>query len=350
MIRRGFGLVVTARLCFLLLSSMKQELQNINAILGDACKSGPISYCDFIEIALYHPEYGYYKAAKNRVGRSADRDFYTAESLGSVFSELVVAASVELLGFDAASASFVEIAAEPETSLLSQLSTQPFKDSAVLRLGDLIDIKGPVVIFANEWLDALPFHRLLFKDGKWQERGVSMIDGTLREVLLPEFTEPLAAESHRLPPSAPEGYQFDWPLAAEHALSALLKQDWHGILLLFDYGKPWEELLQNCPAGTARTYYKHKTGTDLLQNPGHTDITCDICWTPLQQTCEAAGLDTIRLESQEAFFVQRAAKAAEAIVCESAGQFSTRRQTLMELIHPAHMGRKFQVLSARRSG
>ncbi|NCG08623.1 MAG: hypothetical protein GWO81_03495 [Verrucomicrobia bacterium] len=46
--------------------------------------------------------------------------------------------------------------------------------------------------------------------------------------------------------------------------------------------------------------------------------------------------------------MQRAQTAAEAIVMESAGQFSPRRQTLMELIHPAHMGRKFQVLTAKR--
>ena len=328
---------------------MKEESQNINAILEDACKEGPINYCDFIDIVLYHPEYGYYQTEGNRVGRSAGSDFYTAESLGSVFSELVVAAAKELLDTDPKAVRFVEIAAEPGSSLITPLKDNPFKDAHTIRLGDAVEIEGPVVIFANEWLDALPFHRLCFTKDRWRERGVEMHQGNLRETLLPGLSKPLIKESHRLPKVAPEGYQLDWPLAAEKALNKLLKQNWHGLLLLFDYGKPWEELLQNCPEGTARTYYKHKAGIDLLQKPGHSDITCDLCWTALQVACEAAGLKDIRLESQEAFFVQRAAKAAEAIVNEHAGEFSMRRQTLMQLIHPAHMGRKFQVLSALRT-
>jgi SAM-dependent MidA family methyltransferase len=42
--------------------------------------------------------------------------------------------------------------------------------------------------------------------------------------------------------------------------------------------------------------------------------------------------------------VKRAAQTAECIVRAKAGQFSADRQTLMELIHPANMGQRFQVL------
>jgi SAM-dependent MidA family methyltransferase len=327
---------------------MNEESENINAIFAEACENRPISYRDYIDIALYHPNYGYYTAKADRVGRQIGADFYTAESLGSVFSELVVAGALKLLDSDAGQATFMEIAAEPEKALLQNMPDHPFKDAKTIRLGDPIQAESTVVIFANEWLDALPFHRLLFTNGKWRERGVEMQDGALREVLLSELSAPLAAEASRLPEKAPEGYQFDWPLDSEKALDQLLQQNWQGLLLLFDYGKPWQELLQNCPSGTARTYQKHKPGTDLLQNPGLADITCDVCWTALEDLCTSAGLKEISLESQEAFFVQRAASAAEAIVRESAGQFSPRRQTLTELIHPAHMGRKFQVLSALR--
>jgi SAM-dependent MidA family methyltransferase len=331
-----------------LLSSMNEESQNINGILERAASNGPISYRDYIEIALYHPACGYYSAKTERVGRKANTDFYTAESLGAVFSELVVSGVEALMGKESAEATFVEIAAEPERALLQYLPNHPFKDSRTIRLGEAISAEGPVVLFANEWLDALPFHRLTFIDAKWQERGVAIKDNTLEEVLLPDLSPAVAAQAQRLPDNATEGYCFDWPLDAEKAFSRLIKQDWQGLLVFFDYGKPWQELLQNCPAGTARTYYKHQVGSDLLANPGKADITCDICWSALQDACVAAGLDEVSLESQEAFFVQRAQAAASAIVRESAGQFSPRRQTLMELIHPAHMGRKFQVLTAIR--
>ncbi|MFO8027094.1 MAG: hypothetical protein R6U56_05480, partial [Opitutales bacterium] len=83
---------------------------------------------------------------------------------------------------------------------------------------------------------------------------------------------------------------------------------------------------------------------DLLDRPGEKDITCDICWTSLEAQLREAGFAQTTLESQESFLVKRAAETAERIVAGSAGQFSADRQTLMELIHPANMGQRFQVL------
>lgn len=331
---------------------MNEVSQNINAILADLAKDSPISYRDFIECALYHPNCGYYRKDEARVGRSPKTDFYTAESLGSVFSELVLGGIQEIIGETFAQHHFVEIAAEPETGLLQRLNPNKFPSlsASTIRCGDPIQINNtaPSIIFANEWLDALPFHRLIFTNGKWQERGVSIAHDTPQEVLLNELSAQVASEAHRLPANAPEGYCLDWPLEAENALKNLFAQFWHGLLIFFDYGKAWTDLIENCPAGTARTYFKHKAGNDLLENIGSADITCDVCWTPLQTICQSH-CHTVQLESQEAFFVQRGHRVAESIVTESAGQFSPRRQTLMELIHPAHMGRKFQVLWAQRN-
>ena len=208
---------------------------------------------------------------------------------------------------------------------------------------------GPVVLFANEWLDALPFHRLIFRDGAWRERGVQVApDGTLHEVLLPHLSAPVAAAATRLPAHSSEGYELDWPLAAEAALGQLLAQEWSGLLLFFDYGKTWQVLIESRPSGTARTYHQHQQANDLLARPGQQDITCDVCWDPLiEQLCTAA-CTAVTLESQEAFFVKRASRAAEAIVRDAAWNFSEARQTLMELIHPAHMGQRFQTLWALR--
>ena len=59
-------------------------------ILRERCSTVPISYRDFIELALYHPQVGYYSTNRSRVGPSRNNDFYTAESLGTVFSQLVI--------------------------------------------------------------------------------------------------------------------------------------------------------------------------------------------------------------------------------------------------------------------
>lgn len=312
----------------------------------EACSNGPISYRDYIDIVLYADEFGYYKRDRQRVGRNQTTDFYTAESLGPVFAQLVTTAAEDLLGKSiAANSTFIEIAAEPGTELLSHLEKHPFTDSRVIRHGKPIRADGPVVLFANEWLDALPFHRLVFKNGKWHERGVNADEaGALSEELLDHLTEAVAAMSDRLPKEAPEGYQLDLPLLAEAAIRDLLAQNWTGLILLFDYGKSWQSLITDCPAGTARTYQKHRQGNDLLDSPGAKDITCDLCWDPLVELFKQADLQSVTLESQEAFFVKRAQSAAETIVQSAMGGFSKEKQTLMELIHPTHMGQRFQAL------
>ena len=328
---------------------MSQVNASILEEIRQKCEDGPISYRDYIEIALYSEGFGYYKRDRARVGRSADRDFYTAESLGKVFAKLVTAAAEDLLPEGITEKStFIEIAAEPGRSLLDNLDTHPFAESQVLRLGDPIQANGPVVLFANEWLDALPFHRLVFQNGKWHERAVIFDGDGLAEVLLDDLSAPVAAAQGRLPEDIEESYQLDLPLEAEAALQRLIAQNWTGAILLFDYGKTWEALIQDCPSGTARTYFRHEQGHDLLETPGERDITCDVCWTPLLSQLEASGFESCTLESQESFLVKRAARGAESIITGTAGHFSADRQTLMELIHPANMGQRFQVLWAKK--
>ena len=314
--------------------------------LKTACANGPISYRDYIDLVLYADDCGYYKRGLKRVGRNRNTDFYTAESLGKVFTQLVTTAAMDLLGEEiAVKSAFIEIAAEPNAELLRHLEKNPFADSRVIRHGDPVNIQGSVVIFANEWLDALPFHRLIFQNGCWRERGVGMDEDLKRnEVLLDALTPEVAAIQNRLPKQAPEGYQLDLPLLAETVVANLLAQEWSGLFLLFDYGKSWQALTTDCPAGTARTYYQHTQDNDLLESPGSKDITCDICWDPLFERFNQAGLRSVTLESQEAFFVKRARRVAEAIVHDAAKNFSPAKQTLMELIHPTHMGQRFQVL------
>ncbi len=328
------------------LVDMSDEAQQLYERIRELCARGPISYRDYIDTVLYTPEHGYYKQASERVGRSSRHDFYTAESLGRVFAQLVTTAAADLLPEGLATKStFVEIAAEPGTSLISHLDSHPFAGERTIRQGDAIDLSDSIVLFANEWLDALPFHRLIFRDGQWRERGVQLNKGSiLEETLLNDLSPQVTSVADRLPEDIEDGYELDLPLEAENALSELISQDWTGLILFFDYGRTWPALLQDHPSGTARTYRNHVQGSDLLEAPGNCDITCDVNWTPLYEQMQAAGLERVTLENQESFLVQRAQRAAQSIVESSAGAFSADRQTLMELIHPANMGQRFQVL------
>lgn len=338
-----------------------EELRLINHLRSIAGDSGLISYKTFINEVLFAPEMGYYTKERRRVGRGPETDFYTAESLGPVFRKLVLAAIKKLLGDeDCGQYIFVEIGAEPGAGLLGEGDVRHygFQDVKVIRPGEAIEIPSKAVLFANELLDAQPFHRLVFKNGHWRELGVRIgsHSDALSEDFLPELSSGVKErlEKADLSDDVDEGYQLDLPLGAEGLLESITRQDWNGLIILFDYGFSWEDLIHNHPQGTARAYYKHKQHNDLLANISNQDITCHICWDPLTDILKTHRFKDITLQRQESFFVHNASAAIEEIINTKPGksdmrtEFNYDKQTLQELIYPGHMGHKFQVLWARR--
>lgn len=320
-------------------------------ILKQACSKSPMTYREFIEITLYQAEYGYYAQKKQRVGRSSQTDFYTSESLGTVFAELIINAAQNLLkNKDLSSYHFIEIGAEPESTLLGHLQEHPFKQQSVIRQSDPIKINDePIILFANEWLDALPFHRLIFLNGQWYEKAITLNSkNQLEEILLEKLSSPIQLIAQRLPQKIDNGYQIDLSPETQSQIKAIVDQKWSGLVMLFDYGKTWNEITSHMPNGSARTYFKHKQGTDLLYNIGNCDITFDICWDFIQEPFDKDKKVQSHLQSQEAFFVNHAQDSIKTILSQTQFTFSERKQTLLELIHPANMGQKFQTFYALR--
>jgi SAM-dependent MidA family methyltransferase len=198
------------------------------------------------------------------------------------------------------------------------------------------------VVFSNELFDAQPFHRYVFRRGWWQELGVALRGGRLEEV------EVGGGDDDALPRRAPDGYVLDAPWAAGKLAAEIARQPWSGAFIACDYGKSWRELIEATPAGTARAYFRHTQSNDLWARPGEQDLTCHICWDFLEQALTANGFSGVAVESQEAFFVRQAGPAIAAISGAEAARFSPRKLALMQLLHPAHLGQKFQVLRGRR--
>jgi SAM-dependent MidA family methyltransferase len=128
----------------------------------------------------------------------------------------------------------------------------------------------------------------------------------------------------------------------------IAEQSWSGLFVACDYGKSWQELTEACPAGTARAYFRHNQSNDLLARPGEQDLTCHVCWDWLATEIERHGLSAPRVESQESFFVHHAGHYIAEVSAAEAQRFSRRKASLMQLLHPAHLGQKFQVLHALR--
>ncbi len=319
-----------------------------------------LSFARFMELALYHEKTGYYTRPRRRIGRDPGTDFFTSSSVGPVFGELVTAACADLLGAPAAAASvFVEIGTEPAGSgpsgVLAPSSPEmppvahPFAGTLNIPLGRPLAIPLQAIVFSNELFDAQPCHRLVHHAGRWRELGVALRSGALEEVQLPELSPEVRTAPVRLPPSAPEGYQLDLPLAASRLAGEIAGRPWSGLFVAFDYGISWRELAGETPAGSVRAYFRHRQSNALLAQPGEQDLTCHVCWDWIGEALSQHGFDPPVIESQEAFFVNHAAPALRRLTAAEAGRLSSRKLGVMQLLHPGNMGRKFQVLWARRN-
>jgi len=296
----------------------------------------------FMALALYHPQLGYYRTSRRRLGRHRETDFYTATTSGPFFGELVIGACIALLGKrDASKYSFVEIGAEPDFSALQEV-VSPFRACQTVRVGQPLALTGPCVVFSNELFDAQPFRRFVVRNGHWREIGVQLQVSELVEVELGEVIETW------LPTATTEGVRFDAPRDAVELLEEIVRQPWTGLFLAADYGKTFRELAEATPAGTARAYAKHVQSNALLSQPGEQDLTCHVCWDWLWDTLRAHRFAEPTVQSQESFFVHHAADVLASAFDSDSTVHNPRKQALMQLIHPGNLGQKFQVLHALR--
>jgi SAM-dependent MidA family methyltransferase len=294
-------------------------------------------------LALYHPELGYYRQTRRRVGYGQGTDFYTASTSGSIFGEIVSAACVTLLGGDAQARdfTFVEIGAEPDGGILSGVA-HPFASIRTIRVGETIRLSGSCVVFSNELFDAQPLRRFVRRETAWKELGVALREDTLHEIELDAVSAPW------LPTTAPEGYHFDAPRAAVELAGEIGSQPWTGLFVAFDYGKSFAELATAAPAGTARAYFQHTQSNELLDRPGEQDLTAHVCWDWLTQAIDTSGFSSTTVEAQEAFFIHHAGSFLARTMAAEASRMSQKKLALMQLLHPSHLGQKFQVLHGLR--
>lgn len=321
--------------------------------------AGVLRFDAFMDLALYDPEVGYYTRSRPRVGYGAGTDFYTASTSGPVFGELVAAACTKLLhtlhgasdANDPHEYTFVEIGAESAGGVLAGVA-HPFKMLHTIRVGDLLELSGPCVVFSNELFDAQPFRRFRRERGQWRELGVALRAGALAEIVLPDpcsSVEYLPGRRYDLPAAVADGYTIDAPIAAARLADIICRPAWAGLFVAFDYGKTWRELAEACPAGTSRAFYRHTQTNDLLARPGEQDLTCHICWDWLSEALSQRRFGDVQMQTQESFFVRHAEAYLQKAIMEDAARLTARKQSLMQLLHGSHLGQKFQVLSGFRT-
>jgi len=84
---------------------------------------------------------------------------------------------------------------------------------------------------------------------------------------------------------------------------------------------------------------------DLLARTGEQDITCHLCWDELINVLDEREFSQRGLSSQESFLMNHASEKIQEIFSQTSDHPTGQKmQTLKEIIHPVHMGTKFQAL------
>jgi SAM-dependent MidA family methyltransferase len=293
----------------------------INKIQND----GPVSFHDFMEMALYYPGEGYYTGCCERIGKQGD--YYTTPEFSAVFGLLLAKQLEEMWKLmDSSSFTIVEYGAGPGTLCHDILSYFSRDQSLYERLRYCIIEKSPAMvarekqllcdkaewydriedisfetgcILTNEVLDNFAVHEVVMQK-ELMEVYIDYADG-FKELLVPapvELKEYLA----ELNVTLPAGYRTEINLEAlswlEKNAAALQK----GFLLTIDYGFPAHEFYSlSRHQGNLVCYQKHATNTSLYQAVGEQDITAHVNFSALHHWGKRYGLSCCGYTSQAHF-------------------------------------------------
>ncbi|ABZ83049.1 conserved hypothetical protein [Heliomicrobium modesticaldum Ice1] len=362
--------------------------------IGDRIRAeGPIPFRDYMELALYHPRHGYYTAGDPPMGRRGD--FITAPEISPLFGRVIGRQLTEMWEHLKRPDRFDIIEFGPGRGLLAKavleaLTAGPLADRLVYHLVEISPtlrahqreslaglpltvypdpaeaIPGSYgwsaakalpcgltgVVLSNEFLDALPVHRLIHKDGRpWElyvAKGTAHAGpfcwhyGPLSDPCLEDW---IARHITGKGVTLEEGQLFEVNLAAADWMKAVDRLLTRGFVLTVDYGHPVEKLYSpERYEGTLVCYRRHRADADPLEDVGEKDMTAHLDFTSLQSVASELGWQNLGLISQM-WFLAHWLRPEDLLTGPAMTVEDFRRhQALKKVLLPGGMGEIFKVL------
>jgi SAM-dependent MidA family methyltransferase len=298
--------------------------QSMGEVLRNLLQYGRLSFRDFMELALYHPQFGYYSRRENPVGKTGD--YVTAPSLSPVFSYAIAGLFREFVGrSEGAVCSFVDIGCgdgglvRSVAALIEDENARFFGvDRALERTGEDPVDGGPVfvrtldevprdgvhLIFSSELYDAIPFARLVRRGEHLHELWVAEREGTLdwsEHEAAPLFDDYFAERGVELAEGQFADIAPEWEAFHEDVARFVSR----GLLVTLDYGYQAQKLFHPRARrfGTAAAYSRQRVHRDLLADPGEQDLTAHINFTDLERAGERQGAKMLFFDSLAKFLL-----------------------------------------------
>lgn len=304
--------------------------------------AGPMTFAQFMELALYHPTLGYYRRPHDPFGVAGD--YYTSSQLQPVFGRLIarkIALWEAQLGCPR-DFTVVELGAgRGETAREVRACLPHIRYVEVERDAGSLPEHFTGVVFSNEFFDALPVHVFRVLEGGVYERLVGLQGNNLTWMERPVsgFIEPFI-------PSAAAGQIIEVNLSALDWLERIARSLDRGFVLTIDYGYTAPEIANACrfPEGSLMSYFGHVAYEDVLASPGERDITSHVNFTALAEHGQTLGLRPQPLQTQAQFLLSigQADEFQSALAAPTEQEAQRHRLLLKTLLFG--MGETFRVL------
>jgi SAM-dependent MidA family methyltransferase len=349
---------------------------------------GPMPFSRYMQICLYDPTAGYYSRSAEQFGKAGD--FYTSSDVHAVFGRLLARQfdqmwqaldrppEIEILElgpgrglfardvldwsnkkfhdfFTSLTYTLQESSPALRAKLRDTLKNYLASGKAIISeesaeegptIHRSLPIDRPLIVFANEFFDALPVE-ILGSAGKLH---IAFEDNRLHEIWLPPLDEELEfLDRYSVHPEAAE--RIEVPILAQSWIGQIAHAISRGMLLIIDYGYTRNEQLAGRHRGTLMAYRHHSSSPDPYQAPGEQDLTTHVNLTALAAACAQAGMQVERLLTQSQFLMgigERNQFADAFEDCHVAQEQAKVTLQLKHLVTPVGMGENFQVLIARR--
>ena len=347
-------------------TELEQEIRRLIAV------AGPMPIAEYMRLCLTHPQHGYYITG-DPIG--AGGDFITAPEVSQMFGELIglwMAAVWQQMGAPE-NVRVVELGPGRGTLIADALRAakvvKDFYAAVVLHLVEIgprlralqqrrlesLDVPtlwhpsladvpgGPIIIVANEFVDAVPIHQSVKQADGWHERVVEIAtDGRLAFGVaadpLPHFEATLPRDLRQ----CPAGSIYEWrPDAVAFEVGRRVRND--GAALIIDYGHARQGLGETLQAVAGHSF------ADPLRAPGLADLSAHVDFAALAQGAEIIGGRVHGPVSQRDFLrrlgiEQRAAALKGRATRDQAAEID-QALTRLTAQGPKGMGELFKVLA-----
>jgi SAM-dependent MidA family methyltransferase len=355
----------------------------VSVIRDEILEAGPIRFDRFMELALYHPEFGYYRSQDPAPGRSGD--FLTAPEAHPIFgatlarqietfeSQLDHPDTFSIVEYGAGSGRLIRpllaslrhhspdlyervryMPIELNTVRLTELKTHLEEGGHAARISISVPEGGVTgCVIANEFVDAFPARRVTMTGDGLMEITVDWENGWFAESHVPVEDDAPAAYIERHGFELTPGDTIEFHPGIRGWVEGLTTTLADGFVLLIDYGYPAEELFRDHRrAGTLKGYYQHGVTEQIFRGIGRQDLTAHVNFSEISYHAQTCGF-TIEEMTTQAELLEKLGIGERMFELQSnpnitSDEYLAVRAAVLRMIDPGAMGR-FRAMILRRN-